>query len=224
MPISPDSADEAAATVHRALADPRRRQLVGLLREAAEPLGVAALAEMLGLHANTVRWHLRALEEAGIVSSSTLPPQGRGRPGLVYAPVQRADAGAEYRQLATLLAGTLGGIEGGGAHAEAAGRTWGAYLVDRSEPGAAAPTPAETMARVLRVLDRHGFDPVADGSDVVLRACPFGELARTHGDVICRAHRGILEGALAEIDAPLRLVAFDAFTGPGLCLLKLGPR
>ena len=61
-------------------------------------------------------------------------------------------------------------------------------------------------------------------SDIVLRACPFGELARSHGDVICRAHRGIVEGALAEIDAPLRVASFDPFTGPGLCLLKLEPR
>ena len=37
------------------------------LQGSAEPLGVAALAEGLGVHPNTVRFHLDALERAGRV-------------------------------------------------------------------------------------------------------------------------------------------------------------
>ena len=80
-------------------------------------------------------------------------------------------------------------------------------------------TPAEEYRLLAALL----AGSLADGDDVVLRACPFTELARSHGAVICSAHRGIVEGALAELDAPLQLESFDPFSGPGLCRLRLGP-
>lgn len=224
-PAGPGAASAASddGPVHRALADPQRRRLLGALEEAARPLGTGQLAATLGLHPNTVRWHLRVLEDAGLVTGHVEAHGGRGRPPRAYSPLRRPEtASGEYRLLASLLAGSLAAADGGPALAEASGRAWGEYLVGRPEPGTHV-AAAEAVARVLDVLDRHGFDPeqVADG--ISLRACPFGEIAHTHGGVVCAAHRGMVEGALDELGAPLRLVELLPFTGPGLCLLRLEP-
>ncbi|MCY7304056.1 MAG: helix-turn-helix domain-containing protein, partial [Thermoleophilia bacterium] len=67
---------------HRALADPMRERLLDRLRAADGPLPVAELAPPLGLHPNTVRSHLRLLEEAELVVSAPERMGGRGRPPL----------------------------------------------------------------------------------------------------------------------------------------------
>jgi predicted ArsR family transcriptional regulator len=209
--------------VHRALADPQRRRLLSALEEAAQPLGTGQLAATLGLHPNTVRWHLRVLEEAGLVTGHAEPRGGRGRPPLSFSLVRQSEpASGEYRLLASLLAGSLAAADGGPALAEASGRAWGEYLVERPEPGTHVGV-GEAVTRVLDVLDRHGFDPEQVAEGISLRACPYGEIAHSHGDVVCAAHRGMVEGALAELGAPLRLAELLPLTGPGLCLLRLEP-
>ncbi|POX40934.1 helix-turn-helix domain-containing protein [Streptomyces sp. Ru72] len=44
---------------------PRRRQVLQALRAAGRPLGVTEVAERLGIHADTARFHLDALVEGG---------------------------------------------------------------------------------------------------------------------------------------------------------------
>ena len=55
---------------HRALAEPSRARILETLAAAGEPLDAAELAERVGLHPNTVRWHLGVLADAGFVTSS----------------------------------------------------------------------------------------------------------------------------------------------------------
>src|SRR5436190_2007968 len=61
-----------------------RSRVEGELRAARDGLDVPELAQRLGLHANTIRWHLAALADAGVVSSAPHPRAGRGRPRIVY--------------------------------------------------------------------------------------------------------------------------------------------
>jgi DNA-binding transcriptional ArsR family regulator len=56
----------ATATAFEVLADPRRRQLLDLLRAGERPVG--ELVEQLGLSQPGVSKHLRVLREAGLVS------------------------------------------------------------------------------------------------------------------------------------------------------------
>lgn len=206
--------------LHRALGDPRRRALVDLVRAAAAPLSTSELGAALGLHANTVRWHLALLQEAGLVEQRTLPPAGRGRPRNGWVAVPRTEPAAEYRLLAQLLAGSLGGTPDGAERARDAGRGWGEYLVERAEPGVEVDGP-EAQRRVVGLLAAHGFAPEAVADGIALHACPFVDIARAHGAVVCGAHRGLVEGALAELGAPLEVAALEPFSGPGLCLLRL---
>ena len=55
------------AAIFKALADPNRLRLLGLLAE--QPLSVEQLAEIVGLSASTVSHHLARLAEAGLVSA-----------------------------------------------------------------------------------------------------------------------------------------------------------
>src|SRR5690606_33927545 len=83
---------------HRALADPSRARILAELVSAG-PLAARELADRVGLHVNTVRAHLNALAEAELVSSETLPPEGRGRPRVVYSATAAAgeESGRRYR-------------------------------------------------------------------------------------------------------------------------------
>ena len=117
----------AATSTHRALADERRVQIVEALERSSDGLDVQQLAQLLGLHQNTVRWHLGILGDAGLVVSGTSERSAPGRPRILYrrAPTASVESGDEYRLLATILTGTMAGLADGPERAEDAGRAWG---------------------------------------------------------------------------------------------------
>lgn len=65
---------------------PRRRAVLDALRASDSPLGVTEVAGQLGVHPNTVRFHLDALVTEGAVECSRQETSGPGRPRTVYAP------------------------------------------------------------------------------------------------------------------------------------------
>ena len=210
---------------HRALADDRRQRLVEELRGAREGLAVRELAGRLGLHENTVRWHLGVLAGAGIVESRPAPRAGRGRPRILYSLSRNATAPErdEYRLLATILAGTVSEQEGGRAGAESAGRAWGRYLVRRPLPLVSV-SDDEAVGEVVRLLDEQGFVPDADGGEVRMHRCPFHDLAEQHPEVVCAVHRGLISGALDELGSGLEVSELEVFAEPDLCVARLASR
>jgi iodotyrosine deiodinase len=71
-------------SVHRALADESRLQIVELLRGAGRALNVREIADGVGLHQNTVRDHLNLLVEARLVKTHTEERDRAGRPRALY--------------------------------------------------------------------------------------------------------------------------------------------
>ena len=210
------------ATGHRALADPSRARILRTLAEAGGPLDAHELAARVGLHPNTVRWHLGVLADAGFVSSSTEPRTRPGRPRVVFtATEEEAEGREDYRLLAAILAGSLSGTENGAAAAEQAGEAWGRFLVERPQPFARL-SAGDAADQVVRLLDEHGFEPERENGDVLMRRCPFRDLAEQHGDVVCAVHLGLIRGALAEIGAPVTATRLEPFVEPGLCRARLG--
>ena len=61
-------AEPAPIEVHKALADDTRYRLHRYLRLSGRPVSVRELAVRLSLHPNTVRPHLRRLEDAGEIT------------------------------------------------------------------------------------------------------------------------------------------------------------
>jgi predicted ArsR family transcriptional regulator len=207
---------------HRALAEPSRARILDTLTGAGEPLDASELATRVGLHPNTVRWHLGVLADAGFVTSSPEPPTRPGRPRIVFTPAEAAPEGREdYRLLAAVLAGSLSGTAAGAAAAEQAGSAWGRFLVERPRPFARV-TADDAADQVVRLLDEHGFEPERANGDVLMHRCPFRDLAEQHGDVVCSVHLGLIRGALAEIGAPVTATRLEPFVEPGLCRARLG--
>jgi predicted ArsR family transcriptional regulator len=190
---------------------------------------VTEVAERLGVHANTARFHLDALVAEGTVERTLEEPSGPGRPRTVYAPHAGMDrAGVRsYRLLAQILLSHLAadGREGSEA-ARLAGRDWGRYMAEPPPPHRTS-TAAEATARLTALLDDLGFAPEPEASDtgtpevVRLRHCPFLELAEEYGSIVCPAHLGLMQGALEEMRAPVTATALEPFAEPGACLVHL---
>ncbi len=205
-----------------------RLRVLELLRSATGTLGVADLAAQLGLHPNTVRFHLDRLVAAGLATREVEQHRGPGRPKLTFSAVAQPDVGGgqrSYQLLADMLAGFIAGASPDAAgQAEELGRTWGRYLATTPAP-ARRVTEGESLQELLRVLDDIGFSPRLTeddhGSQVLLRHCPFLEVATAHREVICSLHLGVMQGVLSEQRAPVEATGLQPFVEPSLCVAHL---
>ncbi|MDQ1014338.1 helix-turn-helix transcriptional regulator [Streptomyces afghaniensis] len=206
----------------------RRRAVLDAVQAADAPLGVTEVADRLDVHPNTVRFHLDALVAQGRVERTVEQPSGPGCPRTVYAPQPGMDRGGtrRYRLLARMLLSQLAST-GSGADAAAtdAGRAWGRYLVEHVPPSRRL-TADEAVGRLAAMLDDLGFDPQIGGDGempgpVRLRHCPFLELAEEYGTIVCPLHLGLMQGALAELRAPVEATRLEPFAEPDVCLAHL---
>ena len=204
-----------------------RARVLDLLRAADQPLGVQQVAAATSLHANTARFHLDNLVEAGLAERHVEDRTQPGRPRMVYrATTPDSSAGQRsYQLLATMLTTLVAGeLPQPRQAAIAAGQEWGRYLAER-------PTPFERVdaedgiRRLSAVLADAGFAPgtVEDAEKPVipLRHCPFREIAQQHREVVCSLHLGLMQGVLAEVRAPVTAQRLDPFVEPSLCLAHL---
>jgi predicted ArsR family transcriptional regulator len=246
--------------------DSGRRRVLDVLRAAPAGLGVTALAEQVGLHPNTVRFHLNRLVAAGLATRQVEQPHRPGRPRLTFSAAgnQDEDGGRRnYQLLADMLAGHLAQVAPDPAgHAADLGRAWGRYLAVRPAPGHRV-TTEESTGELLRVLDDIGFSPALEsdpgapgttsaaldttsasletgsaaldtasasletgrtGTRVLLRHCPFLEVARAHREVVCAVHLGVMQGVLDELRAPLEATELNPLVEPSLCVAHLSRR
>jgi predicted ArsR family transcriptional regulator len=159
--------------LHRALADERRVRIVDELRSARSGLDASELGKRVGLHANTVRFHLGVLADAGVVSSRAAERQTPGRPRVLYTLSDRAarDGSEEYRLLATILAGTVSGLADGSARSEQAGHAWGRYLVSRPLPLVQV-SDGQAASAVADLLAQQGFEPEQADAEIRMHRCP----------------------------------------------------
>jgi predicted ArsR family transcriptional regulator len=212
---------------HRALGDATRRSLLEALGRTTEPLDARTLANLVGLHVNTVRWHLDILVEAGIVAREATEAAGRGRPPYGY----RLSAGTliDGPQGVSFLTQVLADVVARtdpevGSTVEQAGRVRGRALI-RPRLGAKGADTEEAVGVVVQLLERLGFEPrvqrVRRGRRIAMRPCPFGELAAEHPSVVCRAHLGLMRGVLDTLRSPIEATALEPFVKPNLCLVHL---
>ena len=210
--------------------DGRRRQILQLLRDTDAALGIAEIAGRLGVHANTVRFHLATLVTNGQVERQTAGHAGPGRPPQLFRAARGMDPTGprRYRVLAEVLVGDVAAQPDRVDRAVEAGRRWGRRQALADMPDAPRPLGAsESVRRMTRLLDELGFapDPVpgADPSAIGLRHCPFLELAESRAEVVCPLHLGLRQGAMESWGAPVRVDRLDPFVKPGLCVARLNP-
>lgn len=233
---------KTAAQSLEVLASPVRRRILDTLSDlpalaaAGRPnrsrgLTAAELAEDLGLHVTTVRFHLDRLGQAGLVASHD-ERAGVGRPRRHFTatdPVlDAATAGEGYRLLAEVLADAM--AAGDAPNATEAGRRWAArHALDLVAAGAStepARTPGAWLAKVgavIDMLDRWGYAPTVSTSDagrqadICLHRCPLKDLAEVNPAVACGVHRGVIAGTLEALGEQAR-VSLIPFVEPDLCV------
>jgi predicted ArsR family transcriptional regulator len=211
--------------VHKALADDTRHRLYRYLRLSGRPVSVRELSARLSLHPNTLRPHLRRLEEVGLVATEPSRAPSVGRPQTLYAAIEREPReGRDYRLLAEILTGLLSGARAV-ERARDRARDWGVYLVGRSVPKPGArKLSGPNLALLQEALADAGFDPRfrrrgATRVDISLRDCPFRDLMDEHRELVCAIHRGLLEGMLAGSRPPLRLAELQPLAERQVCSL-----
>jgi predicted ArsR family transcriptional regulator len=207
-----------------------RAHVLDLLRAASSPAGVRDIADQAGLHPNTARFHLDALVDAGLAARAPKERTTPGRPSMAY----RAVAGGEtmgrrrYRLLAEMLTSLIAGmLPKPGEAAGEAGREWGRYLTEPPPPYQRLDA-GEAVERLTATMAEIGFAPeaVTDGTQyqLRLRQCPFREVAENHQDVVCQLHLGLMQGALAQMRAPVTADRLQPFAEPSLCIAYLATR
>ena len=185
-------------------------------------MGVPEIAEQLGVHTNTVRFHLETLITSGQVEHLTADRGAPGRPARLYRPVRGMDPTRprHYRELAEALAEVLAGTPGARHRAVEAGRSWG-----RRQAAATTSTtgPSEPLSLLMRMLDELDFAPErpTDRQRIGLRHCPFLELAVDRPEVACPLHLGLMQGAMEAWGSSVTVDRLDAFVEPDLCVARL---
>ncbi|MBX6356243.1 MAG: helix-turn-helix domain-containing protein [Micromonosporaceae bacterium] len=207
-----------------------RARVLEVLQQAGEPLGVGEVARQVGLHVNTARFHLDALVEAGLADRTTEEREQPGRPRSMYLarPGAARTGRRSYRLLAEILASYVAAEAAQPSLAAAqAGRVWGRYLVDRPPPFRRLDAGAATD-QLVSTLGEIGFAPeaVTTGRQrkILLHHCPFREAAEEHREVVCAIHLGLMQGMLAELDAPIEARRLDPFVEPHLCVAHLAAK
>src|SRR5262249_4833614 len=210
-----------AIEVHKALADDTRYRLYRYLRLSGRPVAIRELATRLSLHPNTLRPHLRRLEEVGLVAHDTpRSASSVGRPQTVYVAVDvEPREGRDHKLLADIPSGLLTTAKQR-ERAEELARDWGAYLMGRTvpRPGAKRP-PGINLATLQDAMARAGFTPrfrrtSARSVEISLRECPFRDLLEEHRELVCAVHRGLLEGMVGASRPALEMTSFEPLVDP----------
>jgi predicted ArsR family transcriptional regulator len=209
--------DRSIGDLAAALGDPTRRGIYLAVRQSAEPVTSAQIAELFSIHPNVARHHLDRLAEEGYLRITHQRRNGRsgpgaGRPAKCYEATPKSISlhpGRRYDLLVELLVRVLDRVnpDGIAVIAEQVGRDYGSEIAQSigtpEDPGYEAAIQA-----LVRVMGGVGFEVSADpqGQQLLTTHCPFGEAATGHPEVICSLDRGMVAGIMGALQQDCRPV------------------
>jgi len=213
-PTATARADQLAAL--SALGEPTRRALYEHVAHAGRWISRDEAADALALERSTAAHHLDRLASDGLLETdyqrlSGKQGPGAGRPAKLYRRAGRdfdvTLPPRDYALAGMMLAEAVDRsraervdiAESIDAVAADEGRRLGAAIGDELRV-ARARTAASRRKVVFAVLERHGFEPrTGDDGTVVLRNCPFHQLAQQHTDLICGMNLEMLKAAIDNV-------------------------
>lgn len=234
----PPTAQPDPMSAISSLAEPNRRALYAHLAGIGDWVSRDQAADALGLERGTAAHHLDRLAADGLLEVDYQRLSGRRGPGAgrtakLYRRSRRefevsfpprdyelagrllAEAADRSRTENIDITSALDDV----AHAE--GHRLAEDIRTRLS-GSNGRRAAGRRRAVLDVLEEHGFEPrPADDGMVVLKNCPFHQLARQHRDLICGMNLCLLDAAIGSVGE----TGLDARLDPeeGLCCVKLQP-
>lgn len=234
MAVEPTAAEPDGLEAVGALAEPTRRRLYEHVAAAGGWVGRDAAADAVGLERGTAAHHLDRLAADGLLEVdykrlSGKQGPGAGRPAKVYRRAEREFGVSlpprDYELAGRLLAAAVERSVSEGEDVMAAldevASAEGARLADSiRERVAAAGSDADKRDAALAVLAEQGFEPhTTDDGTVVLRNCPFHQLAQQHTELICGMNLCLVKAAVDGLGQ----TGFDARLEPeeGSCCVKL---
>jgi predicted ArsR family transcriptional regulator len=199
-----------------------QQAVLAVLRDQPDLVDLEALARHLGRHPNTLRDHLAALVDAGLVVRHPAPSDGRGRPRWLYGTAEAGDVD-DNAELAAALAWRLAHrVRDPLAAARDVSRHWARQIIARRGL-TRMPTPLAARTEVVAVLDDLGYAPRADArvDRIALTRCPLLQIASSVPEVVCNVHLGLVEELLDAAGADPKRATLEPFAAPGMCALRL---
>lgn len=201
---------------------PTRAKVLELLQSAGDPLSISDVADQLGLHRNSARFHLTALEEKGFVERTTASTGMQGRPPLHYTATQDSPTiGAMHLLEMTEILLDQFVVPKPDAFELAwnSGRRWGQSLARQerpTEPGAILPT-------LTNHLRERGFAARVQQDSMVFTRCPFrNAVSDDLLPLVCRIHQGLMDGYLEASGS--QFISADLSIGERACVVGLADR
>ena len=182
----------------KTLGDNTRYAIYLELARSPRPLATAEIADVLDLHANTVRPHLERMRDVGLVAVTTAATGAVGRPQHRYSIAADAPSlGLEPPTMPLLTRILLDGAVAAGLGADEIAEP--SREQGRAMRPSTGPLADSSCADALEHrLGELGFDParVDDGetSSIAFTHCPFRELAEAHPELVCGVHRSLIDG------------------------------
>lgn len=199
---------EARVLAVAALEEPTRRRVYEHVVRQQEPVTRDDIATALGLARTTAAFHLDRLADEGLLDVAYERRTGRsgpgaGRPSKLYSRSHNHIAVSlperRYELAGQLLAAALDDAASTGQSPRAALDRHARQLGTALGESARAAGGESGEDSVVRTLEQQGFEPRAEGADIVLGNCPFHTLARQHTELVCNMNLCLLDGLLAGI-------------------------
>ncbi|MBL0885494.1 winged helix-turn-helix domain-containing protein [Myceligenerans indicum] len=197
---------------YRGLAQASRLKVLDIVM-ARPGIGFAELADLTGLHQNTLRDHVRVLESTGLLRSRSEHRGTRGRPRTVLTAV-RGDEPDEAADQSVLDAMRYGDL-----HRR--------LLSGEHDVGSEADTAElHQLDALYWHLDGLGLQPELDEAELTahLVPCPFDSPASGVRETACRVHETLVRDVLVRAGGPLELDSVMPYVTPQECRVQLRRR
>ncbi|MGH3797949.1 MAG: helix-turn-helix transcriptional regulator [Pseudonocardiaceae bacterium] len=221
---------QAAAAAIAALHDPMRAKLYAFIRRQPRPVTREEAATAVGISRKLAAFHLDKLLNAGLLSADDLIASGRRGPGRApkaYTPApgewQVSVPERRYALLAEVLTRAVLTSEPAESAQQAAirvaaetGRQLGEHV--RTERRLGRLGLERAMTATADVLEDCGYEPDRDPTSIVLRNCPFAQLATYAPELVCTLNQHLITGLLDGLGAAPRLHAALVAPQCGCCI------